>query len=670
TAPINAQTTIDFDVEYGAASGSTLVNNINAAVASASAGDTILFKSAEYDFDNTVLTITKGICLSGILPTDINDETYGAYEVATTFKDMRLFHVRSSDVSICNLKLQPVEDVTYIFTRFVHSTYNNSNDTEFYTNIKLNNVIFDGGNLQCFGGNGAGISFRHVSFLNYNDGGYNINRRGPVDYSPQVIVKKCLFVPNFSEVYYNTRGISNDAGNTEYPVVWDLNEMIVDSCYFDGAGIGFSKCSNSVITNNHFIGYRKDVDMIHMEEYTNNIHIENNVFEYKIPSRTFYIDRNAQPSFDITIINNTFIGKYHWVFWCNSPRNVRFENNDMTQASANDPNLKTFDFTDYQLAAKEELPYDMPIENLTIRNNPGIDKAEIGVLSMYELSGDTTNIIEDYPAGKIQKTVVDMRPKSVIDTSVLYQIRNKNSGEFMVADEGATNIKLSSEVRDDSSDVWIVDFKYPYTNTFKNVKTGMYMESENSYTLGDYYKTELPVYYVEQKNSYTGKAFLPHFFLRAFTENGETFYQFAPGGNEKKSRFIKEGSDVILGLAQDKAAGNFLPPDAASTWELVAVGGGTLVADSPGPASYQLSQNYPNPFNPTTTIEYTIPGVSNVRLTVFDLLGKEVATLVDGQQTAGSYSVVFDPIGLSSSIYFYRLEAGEHVSTKKLAFMK
>jgi hypothetical protein len=75
--------------------------------------------------------------------------------------------------------------------------------------------------------------------------------------------------------------------------------------------------------------------------------------------------------------------------------------------------------------------------------------------------------------------------------------------------------------------------------------------------------------------------------------------------------------------------------------------------------SYSLSQNYPNPFNPVTVIRYQLPAAGNVKLTIFDILGKEVAILVDQKQNSGSHSIEFNGSDLSSGIYFYKLVAGD-----------
>jgi hypothetical protein len=95
------------------------------------------------------------------------------------------------------------------------------------------------------------------------------------------------------------------------------------------------------------------------------------------------------------------------------------------------------------------------------------------------------------------------------------------------------------------------------------------------------------------------------------------------------------------------------------------VGGG-----SGTPESYALGQNYPNPFNPSTVIEYAVPSAGDVNLAVFDLLGREVRTLVSGPVTAGVHRVRFDARDLASGVYLYRLRAGEFVQTRKLTLVR
>jgi hypothetical protein len=85
---------------------------------------------------------------------------------------------------------------------------------------------------------------------------------------------------------------------------------------------------------------------------------------------------------------------------------------------------------------------------------------------------------------------------------------------------------------------------------------------------------------------------------------------------------------------------------------------------------YSLTQNFPNPFNPSTTIQYTIPQSGEVRLSVFNGLGEEVKTLVNETKEPGVYEVEFSANEFPSGIYFYKIQAGSFVDTKKMILLK
>lgn len=97
---------------------------------------------------------------------------------------------------------------------------------------------------------------------------------------------------------------------------------------------------------------------------------------------------------------------------------------------------------------------------------------------------------------------------------------------------------------------------------------------------------------------------------------------------------------------------------------------GATVALAPLPKTYSLSQNYPNPFNPSTTIEFAIPTAETVSLKIYDVLGREVATLLNERRDAGAHRVQFNAGALSSGTYFYRLQAGSFTQTKKMILVK
>lgn len=95
-----------------------------------------------------------------------------------------------------------------------------------------------------------------------------------------------------------------------------------------------------------------------------------------------------------------------------------------------------------------------------------------------------------------------------------------------------------------------------------------------------------------------------------------------------------------------------------------------IVEESEVLSEFVLYQNYPNPFNPSTTIRYQLPIQSHATIKVFDVLGREVATLVNGIEEPGYKTVTFDAGMLSSGIYYYRMQAGNYVETKKSLLMK
>jgi hypothetical protein len=143
------------------------------------------------------------------------------------------------------------------------------------------------------------------------------------------------------------------------------------------------------------------------------------------------------------------------------------------------------------------------------------------------------------------------------------------------------------------------------------------------------------------------------------------------------ARNVPAGDDFFI---QTGYVGAFGRVNWASGWTFLSQSGilsptPTLVVEERSltgapPNGFSLNQNYPNPFNPTTVITYSIATTGAVTLTVYDLLGQEVATLVDGVRPAGTYAVTWNASGLASGTYIYRLEAGSTVLSKKMILSK
>ena len=140
---------------------------------------------------------------------------------------------------------------------------------------------------------------------------------------------------------------------------------------------------------------------------------------------------------------------------------------------------------------------------------------------------------------------------------------------------------------------------------------------------------------------------------------------FYPGTGSGYASYFTFMGDTVYFQAEDDVTGSelwILPlPDSGFT---------QVKTEIFNPSYYILHQNYPNPFNPITTIKYEVPELSYVAIKVYDVLGKEMASLVKEEKPAGSYEVEFDASGLPSGVYFYKLQAGNFVETKKMVLMK
>jgi len=123
----------------------------------------------------------------------------------------------------------------------------------------------------------------------------------------------------------------------------------------------------------------------------------------------------------------------------------------------------------------------------------------------------------------------------------------------------------------------------------------------------------------------------------------------------------------VNGLVVDVNSASLNPKFINSTINII-----TAIKDKSSPSSFSLDQNYPNPFNPSTTIHYRLTKEYFVRLTAFDIAGREVASLVHEKQQAGEHTVSFDAksLSLSTGVYFYTLEAGTFHQVRKMMLIK
>ncbi|MFA7421354.1 MAG: T9SS type A sorting domain-containing protein, partial [Melioribacteraceae bacterium] len=216
------------------------------------------------------------------------------------------------------------------------------------------------------------------------------------------------------------------------------------------------------------------------------------------------------------------------------------------------------------------------------------------------------------------------------------------------------------------------------TNTVADMKAGTAAFIKNSIIAGSTtatFKSTDATFQTEMPTWFTGLG-------------GKTFVTTAevslidPFNIAKPNPMPKAGSPVYTGAATPpsdgffdataKFIGAFGSTNWAEGWSSLVFTGTDIKEElnSTVPTKYELSQNYPNPFNPSTTIKFALPKEGLVKLSVFNILGQEVGTLINGFKAAGSYSVEWSASNLSSGMYFYRLEANNNIITKKMTLVK
>lgn len=279
------------------------------------------------------------------------------------------------------------------------------------------------------------------------------------------------------------------------------------------------------------------------------------------------------------------------------------------------------------------------------------------------LSGqiDTNRTVNGF--GVVQKSSNITTAFSEMSTNSNIVLGSYRSQKFTIKKNGTLNGQVT----------WEKKFKTPVVNIpEKSIIIWMYLERlGNSFPNNSYFLID--VYFLVD-SSYTPfvKYFVPGWIYTVWYPIGGAIpSQF---GNKKiqgiKFVFneISESETVVLldnfGWTDDAYQVPYIL-EAFEDTTIVGVEDGLAL-----PNSFKLFQNYPNPFNPTTSIKYEVLGIMNVRLAVYDILGREVAILVNEEKLPGSYEVQFNGSQLSSGTYLCRLSVGNYVETKKMLLIK
>jgi len=230
----------------------------------------------------------------------------------------------------------------------------------------------------------------------------------------------------------------------------------------------------------------------------------------------------------------------------------------------------------------------------------------------------------------------------------------------------------------------------PMTVTYKRGKTPDYHLRFNKQKLReDHWDVETDELLLPGANYYWAEKFPSGYVVEAKIPLTDLANRRDAGAVKLDEIYVKEGYKVMFDIGQfdnDGGAANregrifWTATNGDQGYQNATLLGYTWIGDTDVvatdvekeevPVTYSLDQNYPNPFNPTTQIKYSILNAGNVSLKVFDVLGREVADLVNQQQDAGHYTVNFNASSLSSGIYFYRIESGSFISVKKMMLVK
>jgi hypothetical protein len=208
------------------------------------------------------------------------------------------------------------------------------------------------------------------------------------------------------------------------------------------------------------------------------------------------------------------------------------------------------------------------------------------------------------------------------------------------------------------------------------IRTDIRVRVLENLTAGDY---KLRVFAVEGFIDYgtppgsNGVSLFKYVFKRAYPDVTGTTIPTTPGDYDFTIKYKREASWVDANIYTIA----FVQNDAATNREVLNVtkAGENVTAIDPIsssniPDKFSLYQNYPNPFNPSTNIKFDIPKASNVKLTVYNTLGKEVATLINEELSAGQYNMQWNGAGVSSGVYFYKLETDGMTEIRKMMLIK
>ncbi len=632
----------------------------------ASKGDIIKFTDKFYNLKRAVIYINKPLTFVGKDPVDFNAYHQGASGVQTTLSNAFTFILQSNNVAFKNLKieqLKPKEEDSSVLldgrTQNYKDNFRNpaGQDGETLKGINLSNVVLKGGYYGCFAGNGIGASFNHVSFLDFRRIGYINDRRARNAAMPKVVFDYCRFKPSAlgdSKAAFDSRGISFDAGNTEYPVVWGGQKSSVSHSLFENTGVAISRCHSLELSSNVFEDATGFVDLVHIEEWSHNIVVNGNTFDGKVEnpnkrSRVMQFDRELQTVGYIYINNNIIKGNINFFISAYCPNNVFINDNDFTKAKAVNVAIG-FDY--YESRAKEpiEEKSEFVSFNIDISDNKGLEEVSPNHPAVRMRIPRTGGKIKIKGVSRAKQSLKKGDfPQPLIKDGV-YHIINSGSGKKLAANQAGTGILMKPASVNDASSKWEIKFDPPYYYNMKNVKSGNYIEAHKGYTEAEIFQNlpggEKP--FLFKSNSYT-----PRWSLVGV---GTSKFEIFAAGNEKQSALSSAANNrVKLAFGKEKSAsGGRIPVKLSDNakWKFVKLANRRIVLDSEAKEDVFVLGS--NPASDIVNIRYESESEAIVNVMFYDIHGR----IVKEDKLFSHANTSFDISGFNKGVYLVKTSNG------------
>ncbi len=633
----------------------------------AKAGDIINFVDEEYDLEHKNIVIDKALVLKGKSSIGFDPYFKGSSGIRTTLLNAFSIIIASDDVEFKDLKIvQPkpaTEDYSVLMDGRTQNYKDNfrrpgKQDGLTYKGIGFDNVELNGGFYSCFAGNGIGATFEHVSFLNFRRIGYINDRRARRGFMPKVTIDYCRFVPDSTDVGFDDRGISFDAGNTEFPIVWGGNGSSVKNSFFRNTGVAFSRIHGIDVTNNTFEDHNGLIDLLHIEEWSYNIVVNGNLFDCRVEnpnfrSRIIQLDRELQTVNYIYINNNRIIGDFNFFVSAYCPNNIYINDNDFTGSTATNFVID-FDFYESRGIEPIESKSEFVSFNVDILNNTNIDSANsnfIPDVRMHVPKSGGNIRINGIPKGQQDLQKTDF-PTALVSDGV-YEIINEETGRKLASNADNNGLITKPKWVGDATVKWEVKFVPPYYYHIKNKDHGGFLEAHKGYTEAEIAQnlpqTEAPFLFAAQ-------SYKPRWSLVG-TGKASQFEIFV-GGNEKQAALVHDdiaGIKLAFGKAMNDKGLRFpVKFSDNAKWKFVKNSNLRLLQEETLEESvFTLS---PNPAMDILTVRYENKEDAIVDLYIYDINGKvmKVEKLFAHAKTS------FDISDLKKGLYMVKTSNGHH----------